>query len=219
MAKTSGGIFSKKSALVLLNIVVLLGLAGFGGYFYKKYTDVKSQSPERLQQAKTQDIIKEVGKLYALPNDEDPTIATVSDDKEKRDQLKKEYPFFDRAEGGDIALIYTKAKVAILYRPSTKQILKVSPVNVEDAVSIRTVGSDSERAAVEKILTDNNLSFTSGGQAKTTVAGVTVVDLKGDKSEQAANLAKIVKGKVGTLPAGEDKPTDVDLLILVGPAQ
>ncbi len=206
-------LFTTKRMLVLANIVVLLGLAGFGGYFFKKYQDTKNASPEKIQQAQVDQTISEVGKLYALPANEKPDVATVKD----KEALKKQYPFFDQAENDDVVLIYKEAKLAILYRPSTKKLVKVGPVNIENGLSIRTVGSDTERSAVEKLLTDNKLTFTTGGTAKTAVSGVIVVDLKGTNSEQAKKLAEIVKGTVGTLPEGEDKPADADLLVLVGP--
>jgi hypothetical protein len=160
-----------------------------------------------------EETIQAVGKLYDLPDNEKPDVATVKD----KEALKKQYPFFDQAENDDVVLIYKEAKLAILYRPSTQKLIKVGPVNIENGLSIRTVGGDAERAAVEKILTENKLTFSSGGTAKTAVTGITVVDVKGTNSEQAKKLAEIVKGTVGSLPEGEDKPADVDLLILVGP--
>ena len=206
-------LFTTKRALVALNILVLIGLAGFGGYFFKKYNDSKNASPETIQQAQVDQTISEVGKLYSLPANEKPDVATVKD----KEQLKKQYPFFDQAENGDVVLIYKDAKLAILYRPSTKKLIKVGPVNIENGLSIRTVGSEAERSAVEKLLTDNKLTFTSGGGAKTQVTGITIVDLKGTNGEQAKKLAEIVKGTVGSLPEGEEKPSDVDLLIIIGP--
>ncbi len=204
---------SKKTGFRLFVVLALIGLAAFGGFYYNKYNDLKNSSPEKLQQAQLEDTVDAVGKLYALPKDEKPDIATVKD----KEALKKQYPFFDQAENDDVVLIYKTAKVAILYRPSTKQLIKVGPVNIENGLSIRTIGSDAERASVEKLLTDNKLSFTSGGAAKTAVSGVIVIDLKGTNGDQAKKLAEIVKGTVGTLPAGEDKPADVDLLVISGP--
>lgn len=207
-------LITTKKLLIGANIVALLAFAGAAGFFFKKYQDTKSASPEKLQQAQVDQTISEVGKLYTLPGNEKPDVATVKD----KEALKKQYPFFDQAENDDVVLIYKEAKLAILYRPATKKLVKVGPVNVENGLVIRTVGSDAERAAVEKILTDNKLTFASGGTAKTSVTGITVVDVKGTNGEQAKKLAEIVKGSVGSLPAGEDKPSDVDLLILVGPA-
>jgi len=206
--------FSKALIFRGLYALLLIGVAAFGFMYYDKYNDLKNSSPEQLQQAQTDSYIAAINKLYALPNDEKPDVATVKD----KEALKQQYPFFDQAENDDVVLIYKNAKLAILYRPSSKQLIKVGPVNVESGVSISVVGSETERKAVEKTLTDNKISFTSGGGAKTTVSGITVVDVNGNKSEQAKNLATVVKGSVGSLPEGEDKPENVDLLILVGPA-
>lgn len=208
-------LITTKRLLIAANIIALLAFAGAAGFFFKKYQDTKSASPEKLQQAQVDQTISEVSKLYTLPGNEKPDVATVKD----KEALKKQYPFFDQAENDDVVLIYKEAKIAILYRPATKKLVKVGPVNVESGVSIRTVGNDGERAAIEKLLTDNQLTFTSGGASKTQLSGITVVDITGTNGEQAKKLAEIVKGNIGTLPEGEDKPSDVDLLILVGPTQ
>jgi hypothetical protein len=65
-------------------------------------------------------LVAEVGKLMALPNEE-PTIATVSDADKLTDQ-----EFFKKAQDDDKVLIFPKAQKAILYRPSTKQIIEVA---------------------------------------------------------------------------------------------
>lgn len=210
MAKRS--LFSTKTILTLANVLVILALAGAAGFYFKKYNDLKNSTPEKLQQAQTDQYIGEVGKLYSLPKNEKPDVATVKD----KEALKKQYPFFDQAENGDVVLIYKDAKLAILYRPTTKKLVKVGPVNIESGVSIRVVGKETDRTGVEKLLNDNKLTFTKT-DPKTTVSGIIVVDVKGTNGEQAKKLAEIVKGQVGTLPAGEDKPTDVDLLVFVGP--
>jgi uncharacterized protein YnzC (UPF0291/DUF896 family) len=216
MAKATAkrSFFSKKLIFTVLNVAVLAGLAAFGAIYFNKYNDIKNMTPDQIQQAQTDRYISEINELYSLPKDEKPDVATVKD----KEALKQQYPFFDQAENDDVVVIYKEAKLAILYRPAEKKLVKVGPVNVESGVSIRTVGSDAERKTVEQVLTDNKLNFTSGGAAKTTLSGITVVDVKGDKEEQAKNLATVVKGTVGSLPEGEDQPSDVDLLILVGPA-
>jgi nitrogen regulatory protein PII-like uncharacterized protein len=209
MAKRS--FLSRITFLKVLNVLVILALAGAAGYYFKKYDNLKNSTPDKIQQAQTDEYIKAVGKLYSLPKNEKPDVATVKD----KEALKKQYPFFDQAENGDVVLIYKDAKLAILYRPSTKQLVKVGPVNIESGVSIRVLGKEADRGAVEKKLTDNQLAF-SKAEPKTAVTGITVVDVKGTNAEQAKKLAEIVGGQVGTLPAGEDKPTDVDLLVFVG---
>jgi uncharacterized protein YneF (UPF0154 family) len=68
-------------------LVVLLILVGYGGayYFYNKYEQLK-QNPNLGVQAETDLLVKEVGKLMALPTDETPTIATDLDKDKLKDQ-------------------------------------------------------------------------------------------------------------------------------------
>jgi hypothetical protein len=69
-----------------------------------------------------QKTIDELAKLMVLP-DETPSIATVLDKTKLADQ-----PFFARAENDDKLILYTQAGKAILYRPTTKQIVEVMPL-------------------------------------------------------------------------------------------
>jgi hypothetical protein len=52
--------------------------------------------------------------------------------------------------------------------------------------------------------------------AKTTYVKTTVVDLTGKQKDAAAQVAKSLGGQVGSLPAGETKPTGSDLLVILG---
>jgi len=76
-------------------------------------------------QAETDALIAEVGKFIALPTDEKPTVATITDVDKLKDQ-----PFFKNAKNGDKIFIYTTANKAILYRPSEKRIIEVGSVNI-----------------------------------------------------------------------------------------
>lgn len=122
----------KISAIVLV-IAIVLGGAGGGGYFlYKKY----KKSPVSLSEV--DDVVGKVGKLMDLPG-ETATLATVTDKEKLKDQ-----PFFAQAENGDKAIIYTQAKKAILYRPSTNKIIEVMYLSIEQ-------GSASPSAPVDEV--------------------------------------------------------------------
>lgn len=73
-------------------------------------------------------ILSKVEKNILLPEDETPTVATISD----VEKLKSSQLFFAKAENGDKVLIYTKAKKAILYRPSIAKIIEVAPIDLEE---------------------------------------------------------------------------------------
>ncbi len=204
----------KKKILIVANIILILALAGAGGFYFKKYRDLK-QNPTSAQQA-AQDqadrTVEEVGRSYDLPKDEKPSVATVSDKEKLKDQ-----PFFAKAENGDITLIYSKAKLAILYRPGTKKVINVSSVSIQGNVRVKVIGVATARQAAAAALTAAQITSTDGGDAKTAPASITVVDITGQNAEQAKKVAETVKGTVGTLPAGEDKPADADILIVAGP--
>ncbi len=206
--------FLGKSILGLLVIAVLVAPTVFGVVYYKKYQQINKMTADQFSKRDNARILSEIKKVYNLPANEEPsTIATVSDNQ----ALKKQYTFFNEAQNGDIVLIYTKAQLALIYRPTTKQVVKSGPINTQSAIRIKVVGDATARAAVEKTLTENKVTSNDGGNGVGTYTGVTVVDVSGKSADQAKTLASLVKGQVGQLPAGETAPTDTDLLVIVGP--
>lgn len=207
----------KKPLFAVANVLVIVGLAVFGGYYFRQYQQLKDNPPsaDAVAQAEADKTVAEVGKLYSLPKDEKPTIATVKD----KEATKKQYgAFFNNTENGDISLIYSNAKLAILYRPSTKKIVNVSTVTIQNNnAKVKVIGSATARQAVATVLKAEQLSATDGGEAKTPPTTITVVDVSGKNADQAKKIADAVKGTVGSLPTGEDKPTDADILIIAGP--
>lgn len=204
--------------LLLANALLILGLGAFGGYYFKKYQDLKKNpvSAEKATQEEVDRTIAKVSKLYgSLPTDEKPSVATVSDKEKLKDQ-----PFFDKAVNGDVTLIYSNAKLAILYRPSTNQIINVSSVTIQSTQpKVAVIGEASARATVEKTLKEKfatDAVVSSSTDAKSPHTGVTVVDLTGQQSEAVKKLAAGLGGQVGSLPEGEQKPADADILVIAG---
>ena len=110
--------------LIVLGVIVLvLGIMAF--YFYRQYTNIK-KNPNQVAQAETNQLVSQVGKLIDLPKDETPTVATVIDKSKLADQ-----PFFANAQNGDKILIYTKAKKAIVYRPTKNILVNVGPIAID----------------------------------------------------------------------------------------
>lgn len=144
---TTAKVRNKKALLYVFVGLLFLASLGVGGYFFWKHRELKQQNrelsdkvssvskeleifktnPEQAAQAEVDRYVSEVGKLYDLPKEEKPSVATVKDKEKLKDQ-----PFFAKAVNGDVTLIYTNAKLAILYRPSTKQIVNVSSVTIQD---------------------------------------------------------------------------------------
>lgn len=119
-----------KSPLAIIALIVLVLLVG-GGLGYQKYASLKQENqrlsnPEATAEEEANLIKGEVAQLIELPN-ETPTIATVIDVEKLRSQ-----PFFASAQNGDRVLLFSQAKKAILYRPSTKKLVEVAPINLGD---------------------------------------------------------------------------------------
>lgn len=121
--------FRLKSPLTVMALVFLV-LVG-GGLGYQKYASLREENqrlsnPEAAAEDEATRIKSEVAQLIELPN-ETPTIATVVDAEKLRSQ-----PFFASAQNGDRVLLFAQAKKAILYRPSTKKLVEVAPINLGD---------------------------------------------------------------------------------------
>ncbi len=119
---------------VVLGVVgVLILIVALGGvyYFYDRYQKSQDEisnlidDPQAAVQKQTEELLADIGKVVDLPEDENPTVATVQDATKLNEQ-----PFFSEAQNGDKVLIYTEAKKAFLYRPSTKKIVEIAPVNI-----------------------------------------------------------------------------------------
>lgn len=106
-------------------------LSGF--LYYKLKRVEESKTTDTKEEVKS--LVDKVSRLYLVPQNEEPTVATVSDP-----QILKEQSFFTLAEKGDKVLIFTRASKAVLYRPSIDKIIEIAPiknnplsVNKEDA--------------------------------------------------------------------------------------
>lgn len=115
----------KKVLVVLLVLVLLAGVGVLAWQYVKARNDVERlANPQESAKLEVEILQERVSKLVEVP-DETPTVATVTDASKVKQQ-----PFFAQAENGDKVLIYTQAKRAILYRPSTNKVIEVAPINL-----------------------------------------------------------------------------------------
>ena len=112
-----------KKKVVALVVLVLIAAALFA-YFFSEYATL-TQDPNAANQKKIEAVVVKVEKLIDLPQDEIPTLATVSDPSTLEGQ-----PFFQNAEKGDQVLLYTNARKAYLYSPSKNIIVEVASLNI-----------------------------------------------------------------------------------------
>lgn len=234
--------FSKKTALILGFITILLIALVPSYYFYSQYQRSQKllQNPTEAAKEEAKALIAKVSELIELPANEEPTVATVSDKNKIKDQ-----PFFQKAENGDKVLIFTQWKKAILYRPSTNKIIEVAPINLgqppESSPSASATASSVKEITVkpikialyngtttvgltnivEKQLKENvNIGskievVAKDNAQKNNYTSALVVDLTGKQKELAQKIASALAGSVGNLPEGETKPVNADILVIL----
>lgn len=121
-----------RGLFLVVSVLILVGSLSSSFYFYSKYKDAKKIEPVSVSQAEDEvkRVLAAVGALIVLPKGETPTVATVADPSQLRDQ-----PFFANAKKGDKVLIYSDARKAILYSESQNKIVEVAPINFENPVA------------------------------------------------------------------------------------
>lgn len=115
----------KKSVIISFILLALLAIGGgvAGVYYYGKYQQalVKAKDPK----SDVKELLAHIGKLLDLPTGEEPTVATVTN----ADQIIQQ-PFFAKAKNGDRVIIYTNARLAILFDEKAGKIMNVGTINV-----------------------------------------------------------------------------------------
>lgn len=229
-----------KKHLLLPIALIILGLSVIIAVFsFIKYQEAMNKEDKTVSEINNKDevdkFVKEIGAYIELPEEETPTMATVSDVSKLANQ-----PFFKNAQNGDIVLIYNNAKKAILYRPSTKKVIDITTINV--GATITPVVSASPSAAIKKIrIVILNGTKESGlaRKASDIIEGETVdVIATGNTSEdyqttsissiaasnpiKESDLKALIKGitkvttKVISFPSEEAKPANADVVIILG---
>ncbi len=203
-------------------MLVFVGSLVTAGYFYREYKRVK-ENPDLVSKEEVRSITSSIGRFMELPQGEEPTLATVTDIEKLKDQ-----EFFKSAVNGDKVLIYTQARKAILYRPSTEKIIEFAPLvigtqNQEQAELVtiaiyngtKTVGRASEYE--EKLVQIGGLSVIDKiNAAKNDYTKTFVIDVSGKNQDTAQKISQTLEGEIlDQVPDGETKP-QADILIIVG---
>lgn len=233
---------SRKSLIIAGAILIFLALIP-GFYFYSQYRKLLN-NPNTITQEKVETVVDKVNKLFDLPKNEVPTLATVSNVDKLSNQT-----FFAKAKNGDKVLVYSQAKRAFLYRPSINKIIEISAVTIptpspspmpksakitpvptakaapsptkpaDVTVAIYNGSKIAGLAALYEKQLEDKLTFVSVVEKSNTLkdySNTMVIDLSGNKKDQAQQIALAVSGEVtASLPSGEKKP-EADILIIVG---
>lgn len=111
--------------VVISSLVIITSLVIVSGYFFVQYQSLK-KDPDKVTKSENKALVESVAKIYNLPQDEEPTIATINDRDKLQDQA-----FFANAQNGDKILIYTKAQKAVIYRPKQNIVINSGPIVLE----------------------------------------------------------------------------------------
>jgi len=118
---------------VVTALIILIGTAVFTVVKFQesqkeiqKLSDISTNAGNK----EFESILEKVGRHIVLPNDETPTIATVSD----VEKLKINQPFFKNAKNGNRVIVYEKASKAYLYDPIDDKIVDVGSVNLDTTI-------------------------------------------------------------------------------------
>ena len=228
---------------ISLTAIVIFGTS-LNLFLHYQKTHISKANSVLSSEVEQESIVSKVGKLIELPNNEAPTIATVSDVTKLQGQ-----PFFQHAKNGDIVLIYTKSNEAILYDPAMDKILEYGPIANSQQTTASSNESVAGAATKAKAISPTSTQLTVALYNGTTITGLTkkiqaqlvqampgvtvvqntnaskqdykqtiVADLTGKESTAAQQLANILHGKVGNLPPGEVAPSNAntDLVVILG---
>jgi hypothetical protein len=111
----------RKTINIFILIIALVAICASGYFYYRLHVVQDNLKPGPSDEVKS--LVEKVSRLYLVPENEEPTIATVSDPA-----ILKGQSFFNFAKEGDKVFIFTKISRAVLYRPSIDKIIEIAPI-------------------------------------------------------------------------------------------
>ena len=148
---SSGSAFGK-----FLGFVCIVGLIGLIVFLDMRRRDAEQKlsqlsmkyEQQNGNQAQNQEaakqIVNKVRKLFVIPADVDPTVATIVDVNE----LRTRNAFYNKAKNGD-NLIVTQDR-AILYDPVADKIIDVVPVQIQATATAGQVSSQTRELGTKE---------------------------------------------------------------------
>jgi hypothetical protein len=112
--------------IVIIQSVLLVAALGYAFTLQKENTNLRK--PEYLPKLTAERIHKDIRDTVAVPANEVPVVlGTVADPTKLEDQV-----FYRNALQGDVIVVYTEAKIAVLYRESEKKVINIGPFQTDD---------------------------------------------------------------------------------------
>jgi hypothetical protein len=214
---------------VVISVLALLAAAGWVLLQYNK-TDEPTNTFQSSENpiSTAGDTVSKVSALIDLPQDEQPSLARITDEQKVRSEK-----FLSNAQNGDIVLIYEKARKAILYRESTNKVIEVatlqqneatasgseSPSQTEEIVAVSLLNGTGKKglaASFEPQIKGivPNAEITTGNAGNAEYKKTVLVVLDSGVQEQANKLAESLGIAIESLPEGERSGGQI--LIILG---
>lgn len=114
--------FLTKPILAIIILIIIASVSLF--YFYSKTVSLK-QNQDKENEAKVTMLVDKIGKLIALPTNEKPVVAMISDTKPFVNN-----PFFAKAKVGDYLIVYPVSKTALIYDDKSNIIVEVATLKI-----------------------------------------------------------------------------------------
>lgn len=223
-------------AILTLLVLFLIAAGGFA-WSYNGYAKTKKElslltdpkAKEEVAKKETAELVNSLKRLVVLPENETPTIATVTDAA----AMAQEQPFYKDAHNGDKLLVYTQARKAYIYDPTRNILVNVGPIYIDENASATStvelqqlnvdVRNGSNTAGVGTLLANElkkDLSITvvsaSNADNKDYQGNIIVDFTAGVKTERIKILADKIGAKVvDVLPTGE-RASSAEALVIVG---
>lgn len=201
---------------MIVNVVVLLGLAGATGYLYMNNKDLRyelSLSEQDRAKIKNDELLAKVSKLMSLPSEE-PVIVLVNDPAKAEEENPGIKAIFDNLQKDDYILIFKKAKLGVQYRPVESKIIKSTTINLPIVVEI--IGTSADIAATEKSLVQFGNQITVVKTVNETITDSAVYDVDNNQSTEVQSIDKILNfGVTNTLPNTVTASEQAEIVLLV----
>ncbi len=82
------------------------------------------------QASVTIDVLDALSAVMLLPDEANPIVATVTDSA----TLKHQQSFYAKVEDGDILIVFSTSRQAVIYRPSIEKIVNAGPLIINENV-------------------------------------------------------------------------------------
>ena len=147
-------------------------------------------------------------------------------------QILRTHPFFANVHNGDKLLIYKEDEKAVLFRPLTNEVIAFAPLDAVPSTSYLQIegypvvalrngmGTPYDMKTFEAELTyiePKSVVVDNEDAARSDYKKSLLVDVVGDKKDEAQALAYKLRLTISDLPAGEFRPpAGVDFLVILG---